>query len=117
MKQSAHKLALFGLQYALGLVLLYESSRLVFSATAARELGKAHLPHMVVALIAGLELLGAVLFLIPPAVLVGARMLLISFLLAAIVHILHGQPNIGFLVVSAMAVLTVMTGRGKGVTA
>jgi hypothetical protein len=63
-----------------------------------------------VLLIAGVELLGAVLFLIPPLVQVGGKILIGTFLVAAIVHILHGQPDVGYLIVYGMAVLTIMTG-------
>lgn len=103
----ANKLARMGLQYSLGLVLIYESSRLLFSSGAAQS----HLPHALVLAIAAVELLGAVLFLIPPSVLIGGRLLLAAFAVAAVVHLLHGQPDIGFLIIYSMAVLTIITGR------
>ena len=112
MPQNANKLARTGLQYSLGLVLIYECSRLLFSSAAGRALEKAHLPHALVLAIAVVELLGAILFLIPPTVLAGGRLLLATFLVAAVVHILHGQPDIGYLVIYAMAVLTITTDRG-----
>jgi hypothetical protein len=111
-KSSAHKLALLGLQYSLGLVLVYECSRLIFSAAGTHAAVNVHLPHAILLIIALAELLGAILFLVPPTLIAGGRLLLATFLIAAAVHILHGQPNIGFLVIYAMAVLVVMTGRG-----
>ncbi|MGO9124693.1 MAG: DoxX family protein [Terriglobales bacterium] len=113
MSQDANKLARTGLQWSLGLVLIYECSRLVFSAGAAHSFEKAHLPQWFRLAIGSVELLGAILFLIPPAVLAGGRLLMATFGVAAIVHILHGQPNVGYLVIYAMAVLTVMTGRDR----
>ena len=111
MKAATNHLARTGLQWSLGLVLIYECSRLLFSPAAAHGLAKAHLPHLVVQAIAAVELLGAILFLIPPTVLAGGRLLLAAIAAAAIVHLLHGQPDIGYLIIYAMAVLTVTTGR------
>jgi len=104
MSQDAHKLARAGLQWSLGLVLIYECSRLLLSGGA-----HTHISHVLVMAIAAVELLGAILFLIPPALHAGGRLLLATFAVAAVVHILHGQPDVGFLIVYAMAVLTVTT--------
>ena len=111
MTQDANKLARTGLQWSLGLVLIYECSRLLFYSGAAHSFEKTHLPQWFRVAIGAVELLGAILFLIPPTVLAGGRLLLATFGVAAIVHILHGQPDAGYLVIYAMAVLTVMTGR------
>jgi hypothetical protein len=111
MTQDANKLARTGLQWSIGLVLIYECSRLVFSAGAAHSFEKTHLPQWLRLAIASVELLGAILFLIPPAVVTGGRLLLVTFGVAAVIHILHGQADVGYLIIYAMAVLTVMTGR------
>ena len=111
MKVAANKLARTGLHWSLGLVLIYESSRLVFSTGAAHALAKAHSPRLLVQAIALVELLGAILFLIPPTVIAGGRVLLVAIAAAAVVHMIHGQPDIGYLVIYAMAVLTVITER------
>jgi len=102
----ANKLARTGLQWSLGLVLIYECVRLLFSSAP-----HGHIPHALVLAIAAVELLGAILFLIPPTVRAGGRLLIATFVVAALVHILHGQPDVGFLVIYGMAVLTVITGR------
>ena len=104
MSQNVHKLACTGLQWSLGLLLAYECSRLLFSAGA-----HTHLPHILVIAIAAVELIGAILFLIPLTFKAGGRVLLATFGVAALVHILHGEPNVSFLVIYAMAVLTVIT--------
>jgi DoxX-like family len=109
MKQNASKLARTGLQYSLGLVLIYECSRLISTSGAAQTLQKTHLPHWLLFVIALVELLGAILFLLPPTVVAGGRLLLATFAIAAVVHLLHGQADIGFLIVYSMAVLTVIT--------
>lgn len=111
MKAASSNLARTGLQWSLGLVMIYECSRLLFSSAATHALARAHLPHLVVQAIAAVELLGAILFLIPPTVLTGGRLLLVAIAAAAVVHLLHGQPDIGYLIIYAMAVLTVTTGR------
>lgn len=105
MSTNANKLACTGLQWSLGLVLIYECCRLLLSSSSAHI----HLPHAPLKAIAAVELLGAILFLIPPTLVAGGRLLLASFAAAAVVHLLHGQPDIGFLVIYAMAVLTVIT--------
>jgi hypothetical protein len=109
MKAPANHLARTGLQWSLGLVMIYECSRLLFSPAAAHALAKSHVPHLVVQAIAAVELLGAILFLIPPTVLAGGRLILAAIAAAAAVHLLHGQPDIGYLIIYAMAVLTVTT--------
>lgn len=111
MTQEANKLARTGLQWSLGLVLIYQCSRLIFSVGAAHSFERTHLPQWFRIAIGSVELLGTILFLIPPAVVAGGRLLLATFGVAAIVHILHGQPDVGYLVIYAMAVLVVTTGR------
>jgi uncharacterized membrane protein YphA (DoxX/SURF4 family) len=110
MTQNAGKIARTGLQWSLGLVLIYECSRLLFASGSAHALERAHLPHVLVLAIAAVELLGAILFLVPPTMRAGGRFLLGVFLVAAVVHILHGQPDVGYLIIYGMAVLTIITG-------
>lgn len=111
MTQQANKLARTGLQWSLGLVLIYECSRLIFLSGARHASQQTHLPHALILAIAAVELLGAILFLIPPTVLMGGRVLLATFGVAAVVHLLHGQPDVGYLIIYAMAVLTIITGH------
>jgi uncharacterized membrane protein YhdT len=109
MTQNANKLARTGLQYSLGLVLIYQCSGLAFTRAAAHAFLQTHLPQWFRVAIALVELLGAILFLIPPTVVAGGRLLLATFGMAAVVHLLHGQPDIGYLIIYSMAVLTVIT--------
>lgn len=99
-----NKFARTGLQWSLGLVLTYECVRLLLSSAP-----HGYIPHALIVAIAAVELLGAILFLIPLTVRVGGQVLLATFLVAAVVHILHGQPDVGFLVIYGFAVLTVIT--------
>jgi len=109
MTQNANKLARTGLQYSLGFVLIYECSRLAFAAGAARAFQQTHLPQWFRVAIALVELLGAILFLLPPTMVAGGRLLLATFGIAAVVHLLHGLADIGYLIIYSMAVLTVIT--------
>ena len=109
MTQSAQRLARTGLQYSLGLVLIYQCSRLAFASGAAPAFQQTHLPQWFRVAIALVELLGAILFLLPPTIVAGGRLLLATFGIAAVVHLLHGQPDIGYLIIYSMAVLTVVT--------
>ncbi len=68
-----------------------------------------HLPLTVVTIIAVAEIASALLFVIPGTQRLGGRCLLAVLLLAAIVHVAHGQYGIGNLVVYAAAVGVVLT--------
>jgi uncharacterized membrane protein YhdT len=113
MTWSARKCSLTGLQWSLGLFLIYQCSVLLFAHAAAENFSKAHLPQWFRIGIAAVELLGALLFLLPPTMLVGGRILIGTFIVAAAVHLLHGQRDIFYLVIYGMAVLTVMTGHDR----
>jgi hypothetical protein len=96
------------LRWSLGLVVLLESFQFVFSATAAHFLAKAGLPSWIQPALGGAEIVAAVLFLVPFTALVGSYLLLVIFALAALVHILHGQYEVGGLLVYAAAVFVCM---------
>lgn len=98
-----NKLARTWLQWSLGLVLIYQCARLLLNPT------RGHIPHALILAIAAVELLGAILFLVPRTVKAGGWLLIAAFFVAAVVHVLHGQPDVGFLVIYGFAVLTVIT--------
>lgn len=103
--------ALFGLQWSLGLVVLVEALFLAFSPKAIQAFGRTGLPEMLRILLAGGEILGAVLFLIPRTMAVGGWALVVVFGLVAVVHVLHGMMDIGALVVYAAAAIVVIIHR------
>lgn len=109
MRQDTNKLARTGLQYSLGLVLVYECCRLIVGSGAVHASERIHLPYRFLIGIAVVELLGAILFLVPLTVVAGGRLLVATFFVAAVVHLLHGQPDVGYLIIYAMAVLTIIT--------
>lgn len=108
---SAKRIAVEGLRWTLGLVVLLESCRLAFASSQAHAFSKTGLPPWTRPALAGSEIIAAVLFLLPFTSIVGSYLLLVVFLLAALVHILHGQFEVGALVVYGMAVLVSITYR------
>ena len=96
------------LYWSVGLVALLESCLFVFSTSRQHEFAKSGLPHLIRPILGGAEIIAALLFLIPPVRAIGGYALLLIFGLAALIHILHGQPDVGALVVYAAAVYTVL---------
>ncbi len=99
------------LYWSTGLVVLVESCLFVFSASRGHAFAKSGLPHLIRPILGGAEIIAALLFLIPPARTIGGYALLVIFTLAALIHILHGQPDVGGLVIYAAAVYTVLAAR------
>jgi hypothetical protein len=96
------------LHWSTGLVVLVESCLFVFSASRGHAFANSGMPHLVRPILGGAEIIAALLFLIPPARMIGGYALLVIFALAALIHILHRQPDVGALVVYAAAVYTVL---------
>jgi uncharacterized membrane protein YphA (DoxX/SURF4 family) len=101
------------LRWILGLVVVLESVEFIFSNSAGHFLAKAGLPSWIQPALGGSEILAAVLFLLPFTAKIGSYLLLIIFALAALLHILHGQFNVGELVVYAAAVLVCLAHAGN----
>jgi hypothetical protein len=93
------------LHWAVGLVVMLQSFRFVLSDSAARFLATAGLPAWIRPVLGGVEILAAVLFLLPFTALIGGYLLLAVFACAVLLHLLHGQYDVGTLVVYAVAVL------------
>jgi hypothetical protein len=96
------------LHWSVGVVILIESCLFVFSASRAHAFAQSGMPHLIRPVLGGAEIIAVLLFLIPPTRTIGGYALLVIFILAALIHILHGQPDIGGLVVYAAAVYTVL---------
>ncbi len=101
------------LRWALGLVVVLESAEFILSNSAAHFLSKAGLPSWLQPLLGSSEILAAVLFLLPFTAKVGSYLLLLIFAFAALLHFLHGQFNVGGLVVYAAAVLVCLAHARK----
>jgi len=102
------KNALSILYWSTGLVVLVESCLFVFSASRGHAFANSGLPHLIRPILGGAEIIAALLFLVPPARTIGGYALLVIFALAALIHILHGQPDVSGLVIYAAAVYTVL---------
>jgi DoxX-like family len=103
--------AVFALQWIVGLVLIVESLRFAFEPSAARHFARTGMPLWMRPALAWTEIASAILFLVPLTMLLGGYLLLVIFSLAALLHILHGEFDIGVLLVYAMAVLVSMAYR------
>jgi uncharacterized membrane protein YphA (DoxX/SURF4 family) len=101
-----------GLQWVVGLVLIAESLRLALGAAAARHFAQAGMPLWMRPAVAWTEIAAAILFLVPFTTVLGGYGLLAIFLFAAALHVLHGEYDIGVLLVYSMAVLASLTHRG-----
>jgi hypothetical protein len=101
------KMSLRILQIVLGAVLFLYSGQLV--------MGQLHGPHQghaffVLTVLGSIEAIAAVVFLF--AAPIGGPALLVTFAVAALFHILHGQPwEVGGLLIYAAAALAAMSGR------
>jgi len=96
------------LYWSVGLVVLIESCIFVLSSSRAHAFAKSGMPQVIRPVLGGAEIIAALLFLIPPARTIGGYFLLIIFTLAALIHIVHGQTDVGGLVVYAAGVYTVI---------
>jgi len=108
------KSAILGLQWVLGIVVLLESVHFALSSGAIHHLAKAGLPQWAAPALGGSEAIAALLFLVPAASVLAGWLLLAIFAVAATVHFLLGEFNVGGLVIYSMAVIVCVTYRRKG---
>jgi len=99
------------LYWCVGGVVLIESCLFVFSTSRQHAFAQSGMPQLTRPVLGGFEIEAAILFLIPPTRRIGGYALLVIFLVAALIHILHGQPQIGGLVVYAAAVYVVLAAQ------
>jgi hypothetical protein len=116
MLREKERLSINVLHVVVGVIVLIESLLFALGDEAARVVAHLGLPPLLRPVLGGLEALAAIVFLIPRTVVVGGWALLVIFALASIVHVLHGQYNVGSLVVLAAAVFAVMAHRAGRTT-
>lgn len=104
------KLGLCVLQWALGIVILIEAVMFVLPS-AAHEFSRTHMPGIVRMIVGWGEIAGAILLLIPKTTVRGAWLLLAVFVMAILLHLLHGLYGIGNLVIYAAAAFALAAGR------
>lgn len=108
MNAAKRDLAIKMLSWTVGIVVFLESLNFTFSASTVHHLSRMGLPPWVRFGLGGTEAAAALLFLISATRIVGAYALLVIFAFAAIIHLLHGEFDIGGLAVYAMAVIVGM---------
>jgi hypothetical protein len=112
MADQRSKIALTGLQWTLGIVILIESV-LFLLPSASHDFARTHMPNFVRLILGCGEVLGSVLLLIPRTAIRGAWTLMGVFVLAIVIHLLHGMYNVGDLAICAAAAWAVAVGKGK----
>lgn len=115
MSESRREAAIVVLRWTVGIVVLLESIHFTLSmAAAGHHVPKIALPQWFWVALGAAEAFSALLFLIPASRRIGAYVLLVIFGIAVMVHLLHGQFDVGYLLVYATAVIVGMT-RKAGV--
>jgi hypothetical protein len=112
MADQRSKIALTGLQWTLGLVILIESVLFLLPG-AGRDFARTHMPNCLRLILGCGEVIGSVLLLIPRTAIRGAWLLMGVFVLAIVVHLLHGLYNVGNLAIYAAPAWAVAFGKGK----
>lgn len=100
------KCGLIILQWALGIVILIEAVLFVLPS-AAHEFARTHMPGLIRMILGWGEIAGCILLLIPKTTIRGAWLLFAVFIFAILIHLLHGQYNVGNVVVYAAAALAI----------
>ena len=104
------KLGLTVLRWALGVVILIEAVMFVLPS-AGHEFARTHMPGFVRLVLGFGEILGCVLLLIPGTVVRGAWLLVAVFVMAILLHLLHGIYGVGNLIIYAAAAFAIAVGK------
>ena len=110
MTTQSTKSAITGLQWTLGLVILVEAVLFVLPS-AAHTFASTHMPNEVRFGLGFGEIAGCVLMLYPKTAIRGAWFLMVIFVLAIVIHFLHGTYNVGNLAIYTAAALVVASGK------
>jgi hypothetical protein len=105
------KCGMIALRLALGIVVLIQAVLFVMPG-AAHEFARTHIPGFVRLVLGFGEIAGALLLLIPGTVVRGAWLLLAVFVMAILLHLLHGLYGVGYLVVYAAAAFAIAVSKG-----
>ena len=113
MNQNLRAMAIAGLRWTVGLVVLWQSYQFIASPLSAQHFAQTGLPQWVRHGLGGSEIIAALLFLMPVAQRIGGYLLVLIFILAALIHILHGSYDISSLAVYIMATLVCLSQKGQ----
>lgn len=106
-------IALCVLQWCLGVVILIEAALFLFGPGAHHAFATTHIPNIFRLILGWAEIVGAVLLFVPKTASRGARLLLIVFVLAIVLHLLHGLYNVGSLIVYSAAAWVLVQGQKR----
>ena len=112
MSSSKNKIGLCVLQWSLAIVILIEAALFVLPS-AAHDFARTHMPGFVRMVLGFGEIAGCILLLIPQTAIRGAWLLLAVFVMAILMHLLHGMYGIGNLVIYAAAAFAIAVGKGN----
>ncbi len=98
------------LQWSLGMVVLIEAILFVLPG-AAHDFARTHMPGLVRMIVGFGEIAGSILLLIPQTAVRGAWLLLAVFVMAILMHLLHGLYGVGNLVIYAAAAFAIAVGK------
>jgi hypothetical protein len=104
------RIAFTVLQWALGVVILIEAALFVMPS-AAHEFATTHIPGFIRLILGWGGIVDCILLLIPRTSLRGAWLLLAVFIMAIVIHLLHGAYNVGNLVIYAAATFAIAWGK------
>ena len=113
MSSRQEQLAVRVLRWTLGLVVLWESYKFGFTGPATRHLERMGVPNWTAPALGGAEMVAAILFVTPKLGRIGGYALLVIFAVAAALHLLHGQFEIGALLVYGAAVFTCLSAEAR----
>jgi len=108
------QMAVTALRLVLGLVVLIQSFLFLFGAESTKFFARHGVPNVVRLVLGWSEIGAAFFFLLPPTVAIGAWALLVVFAAAILLHVLHGQFEVGGLFIYAAAVWVVLANRKAG---
>lgn len=106
------KCGLIVLQYSLGIAILVQAVMFVLPG-AAQDFARTHMPGFVRLVLGFGEIAGCVLLLIPQTAIRGAWLLVAVFVMAILMHLMHGMYGIGNLVIYAAAAFAIAVGKGN----
>jgi DoxX-like family len=110
MTERRTRTALTGLQRTLGFVVPTEAVLFVMPS-AGHNFARIQMPDMVRRALGWDEIAGAALLLIPRTAVLGGWFLLGIFVLAIVVHLLHGTFKIGYLTIYTAAAWAIASGK------
>jgi len=106
------KTALTVLRWSLGLVILIEAVLFVMP-NARHDFARSHMPDVLRLVLGWGEIIGCILLLIPRTAVRGAWTLVSVFVLAIVIHALHGMYSVGNLVIYTAAAWAIAAGKGN----